>query len=148
MWHILSDRSFIIYRMDQFECFLVFNWEKRNSVNVVATKDVLVLCDINSKAKEATKNSPRITNNPTWICIYLSTVTLCSQRDKISSEMLSCFVGEGTERRRKQGPLSPLRALTWSSLGATRDVFYPPSPTSGRFVCPQRLRSVLAPWNN
>lgn len=84
------------------------------------------------------------------ICIYLYTGTLCSRKDKSISEMLSCFVGEKTERRRKQGPklLSPLRALTWSFPGATRDVFYPPSPTSGRFACPQRLYSVPAPWNN
>lgn len=74
----------------------------------VTTKEVLVLCDDNSKANEATKNSLWVTNSITWVCVYLSTVTLCSQRDKSASEMLSCFVGREQEEGENK-VLSPRR---------------------------------------
>lgn len=61
------------------------------------------------------------------------------------------LVGGVTESREgKQGCelISPTRAVTRSSPGATRDVFLPPSPTSGSPVRPQRLRRFPAPQHN
>ena len=94
-------------------------------------------------------NSPSDDFIPTFLFIYMQYHYVPRKTKALLRFCLVFFssVGEGTERRRKQGPelLSPMRALTWSSPGATRDVFHPPSPTSGSAAVPQRLHTSQLP---
>lgn len=95
-------------------------------------------------------------------CFDLIPVSLCSQRKKKKEKLhlktperpsplpVALVRGVTESRERKQGSelISPTRAVTRSSPGATRDVFLPPSPTSGSPVCPRRLRCFPAPQHN